>query len=145
METRTKPKNLKRERAKLFFLSLGGFLASVLPLCVLFVMRWELYVTAVPGGAIRLSLGGGMIAAPGQDRLNPERTVTVMVMHGRGKLGTLAAFPTIFKGEHVKKTAIVSTIVGKHVKVAFDRPTALQIDGETVLNVREYEVETAQP
>ena len=89
--------------------------------------------------------GGGMIAAPGQDRLNPERTVTVMVMHGRGKLGTLAAFPTIFKGEHVKKTAIVSTIVGKHVKVAFDRPTALQIDGETVLNVREYEVETEQP
>ena len=63
METRTKPKNLKRERAKLFFLSLGGFLASLLPLCVLFVMRWELYVTAVPGGAIRLSLGGGMIAA----------------------------------------------------------------------------------
>ena len=88
--------------------------------------------------------GGGMYAAPDQDRLNPERTVTVMVMYGKGKLGTLAAFPSIFKGEHVKKTDIVATIVGKRVKVEFDRPVALQIDGETVLNVREYEVETAE-
>ena len=88
--------------------------------------------------------GGGMYAAPDQNRLNPERTVTVMVMYGKGKISTLAAFPSIFKGEHVKKTNIVTTIVGKKVKVAFDRPVALQIDGETVLNVREYEVETAE-
>ncbi|MBR1482203.1 MAG: diacylglycerol kinase family protein [Ruminococcus sp.] len=87
--------------------------------------------------------GGGMMATPGQNRLNPERTVTTMVMFGKGKIGTLAAFPTIFKGEHIKKTNIVSTFVGKRVRVAFDRPVALQIDGETVCNVREYEVETA--
>ena len=88
--------------------------------------------------------GGGMYAAPDQDRLNPERTVTVMVMHSRGKIGTLAAFPSIFTGDHVKKKDIVTTIVGKSVRVEFDRPVALQIDGETVLNVREYEVETAE-
>lgn len=84
--------------------------------------------------------GGGMMATPDQDRLNPERTVTTMVMYGKGKLGTLAAFPTIFKGEHVKKTDIVSTFRGKKVHVSFDRPVALQIDGETVLNVSEYTV-----
>ena len=88
--------------------------------------------------------GGGMFAAPDQDRLNPEGTVTVMVMHSRGKIGTLAAFPSIFTGDHVKKTGMVTTIIGKKVKVEFDRPVALQIDGETVLNVREYEVETAE-
>lgn len=86
--------------------------------------------------------GGGMMAAPGQDRLNPEHTVTTMVMFGKGKLGTLIAFPTIFKGEHVKKTNIVKTYTGKKVTVRFDRPVALQIDGETVLNVTEYTVET---
>ena len=79
--------------------------------------------------------GGGMMATPDQDRLNAERTVTTMVMYGKGKIGTLAAFPTIFKGEHVKKTKIVKTFVGKKVTVKFDRPVALQIDDETVLNV----------
>ena len=51
--------------------------------------------------------GGGMMATPNQDRLNPEHTVTTMVMFGKGKVGTLIAFPTIFKGEHIKKTNIV--------------------------------------
>ena len=87
--------------------------------------------------------GGGMMATPSQDRLNPERTVTTMVMYGAGKIATLAAFPTIFKGEHVQKTKIVSITTGKKVHVEFDRPVALQIDGETVLNVKEYFVETA--
>ncbi len=87
--------------------------------------------------------GGGMMATPDQDRLNPERTVTTMVMYGAGKLATLAAFPTIFKGEHVQKTKIVAVMTGKKVHVAFDRAVALQIDGETVLNVKEYFVETA--
>ncbi len=87
--------------------------------------------------------GGGMMATPNQDRLNPERTVTTMVMYGAGKIATLAAFPTIFKGEHVNKTKIVRIMSGKKVHVEFDRPVALQIDGETVLNVKEYFVETA--
>lgn len=86
--------------------------------------------------------GGGMMATPNQDRLNPEHTVTTMVMFGKGKVGTLIAFPTIFKGEHIKKTNIVKTFVGKNVTVKFDRPVALQIDGETVLDVTEYSVET---
>ena len=86
--------------------------------------------------------GGGMMATPNQDRLNPEHTVTTMVMFGKGKSGTLIAFPTIFKGEHIKKTNIVKTFVGKNVTVKFDRPVALQIDGETVLDVTEYSVET---
>ena len=87
--------------------------------------------------------GGGMMATPDQDRLNKERTVTVMVMNGAGKMQTLIAFPSIFKGEHVKKTNMVSIFKGKSVKVEFDRPVALQIDGETVLGVTTYTVETA--
>ena len=83
--------------------------------------------------------GGGMMAAPHQNRLDPEHNVTCMVMGGAGRLRTLVAFPTIFKGEHVKKK-MVNVMKGHNVKVKFDRPVALQIDGETVLNVLEYEV-----
>lgn len=83
--------------------------------------------------------GGGMMATPNQNRLDPERQVTCMVMNGAGKLHTLIDFPSIFKGEHVKKK-IVKVMKGSYVKVKFDRAVALQIDGETVLGVTEYEV-----
>ena len=83
--------------------------------------------------------GGGMMAAPHQNRLDPEHNVTCMVMGGAGRLRTLVAFPTIFKGEHAKKK-MVNVMKGHHIKVKFDRPVALQIDGETVLDVLEYEV-----
>jgi len=47
-------------------------------------------------------------------------------------------FPTIFKGEHVKNTNKVACLKGREITVRFDRPCALQIDGETVLGVTEY-------
>ena len=37
-----------------------------------------------------------------------------------------------------KKT--VHVLTGQTIKVEFDRPTALQIDGETILGVTEYTV-----
>ena len=36
---------------------------------------------------------------------------------------------------------MVKVAIGKKIKVTFDRPTPLQIDGETVLDVLTYEVE----
>lgn len=87
--------------------------------------------------------GGGMMCAPQQDRLNEDRHVTVMVMRSRSKLRALAIFPSIFKGGHIKHTGVVSTMPGYTVHIKFDRPTALQIDGETVLGVTEYSVESA--
>ena len=47
-------------------------------------------------------------------------------------------FPSIFKGEHVKKEKYVTVLKGKNITVKFDSPRALQIDGETVLDVEEY-------
>ena len=86
--------------------------------------------------------GGGMMAAPDQDRLKND-TVTTVLMYGKGRLRTLMAFPTIFKGEHVNHTEQVEVIKGRDVTVKFDQPTALQIDGETVLDVTEYRVTAA--
>ena len=89
--------------------------------------------------------GGGMKIAPDQDRLNAERTVTLCVLYGSGKLKTLRVFPSIFKGEHVKHTEMCKTFVGHEITVRFDRPTALQIDGETVRDVTEYSVTSKAP
>ena len=86
--------------------------------------------------------GGGMMAAPDQDRLKND-TVTTVLMYGKGRLRTLMAFPSIFKGEHVNHTEQVEVIKGRDVTVKFDQPTALQIDGETVLDVTEYRVTAA--
>ena len=88
--------------------------------------------------------GGGMIAAPEQDRQNSNGTVSLMLFHGAGRLRTLCVFPSIFKGEHVKHTKMVAVHTGHEISVEFDRPTPLQIDGETVLDVTRYCVKTCK-
>lgn len=82
--------------------------------------------------------GGGMIPTPDQER--EDGTVSTMVYHGCGKLKALMVFPNIFKGEHVKEEKIVKIYKGHSVTVEFDKPTALQIDGETIRNVTSYSV-----
>lgn len=89
--------------------------------------------------------GGGMMAAPEQDRNDPTGELSVMVFYGKGRLRTLMAFPSIFKGEHIKHTGMVVIHKGKDISVKFDRPTALQIDGETVLGVTEYKAYASLP
>ncbi len=84
--------------------------------------------------------GGGMMCAPNQDRMNEDGQVCVIVAHSRLRITLLIALLSVFKGKHLKYKSIVSEIKGSDVKVVFDRPTPLQIDGETVKDVLEYEV-----
>lgn len=86
--------------------------------------------------------GGGMMVAPQQDRLSNEHEVTLVVMHKACKIKTLMVFPSIFKGTHINHKEMVDVISGHHIKVVFDQPTALQVDGETFVNVTKYEVYT---
>ncbi len=88
--------------------------------------------------------GGGMKCAPSQDRLNPDRKVSLVIFRGRSKLATLAVFPSIFSGEHVKHVKRVMVFEGHDIRVEFDKPCALQIDGETALNISSYEVKSAR-
>ena len=87
--------------------------------------------------------GGGMMPTPNQDRLNPERTMSVMVFHGCSKFRVLAIFPSIFKGEHVKNKKQVEILVGREIVVEYDKPAPAQIDGETVPNVTKVTVRSA--
>lgn len=84
--------------------------------------------------------GGGMMATPAQNRNDREKYLSVMIFHGSNRLQTLAVFPSIFTGKHVKHTDIVSIHKGKDIRVVFDSPRTLQIDGETILGVTEYKV-----
>jgi diacylglycerol kinase family enzyme len=84
--------------------------------------------------------GGGMMPTPEQDRLSEDGKVSLMLFHGTGKIKTLMIFPSLFKGEHVKHKDAIAIHEGHSITVKFDRPCALQIDGETYLGVTEYSV-----
>ncbi|MDE6241480.1 MAG: hypothetical protein K2M08_03540 [Anaeroplasmataceae bacterium] len=81
--------------------------------------------------------GGGMMVAPKQDRLSDK--LSFVIMRKACRLNALLTFSKIFKGEHLKKKKYCTLIEAKHIEVTFDRPTALQIDGEVVSNVTHYE------
>ena len=85
--------------------------------------------------------GGGMIPAPKQDRTCGQ--LSLMLFHGAGRLRTLCVFPSIFKGTHIKHENMVAVYTGKEITVEFDRPTPLQIDGETILDVTQYTASAA--
>lgn len=84
--------------------------------------------------------GGGMKIAPQQDRTSGK--LTAGIIHGSGKLKTLIVFPKLFKGEHVKHKEMFTAIEGRKITVEFTHPMALQIDGETVLDVSSYTIES---
>ena len=82
--------------------------------------------------------GGGMMATPAQGRLADDGKLSVLVFHGSGRLHTLMVFPSIFKGEHIKHKKIVTVLSGYDMKVSYDAPAAVQVDGETIPDVTEY-------
>lgn len=87
--------------------------------------------------------GGGMMIAPNQDRESGK--VSVMAMHGGSKAKTLAVFLKVFKGTHVKHTEMIEIFEGYNVRVEFDEPRDLQIDGEVYINVKGYTVRCEAP
>lgn len=86
--------------------------------------------------------GGGMMVAPDQDRTSGK--LGAMMFHGGTRAKILAVLPTIYKGNHVKFKKIVEMFECDEIYVEFDIPTALQIDGETVVGVTSYTARTAK-
>ena len=80
--------------------------------------------------------GGGMMPAPEQNRLDPEGKLTLMLFSGRSRLATLLKFPKLFKGTHVSLKGCY-LFTGDEIIVKYNKPTPLQIDGETVSGVLE--------
>ena len=89
--------------------------------------------------------GGGMMPTPFQNRCAQDGSLSVMIFHGKGRLSTLMAFPSIFKGKHIKHKSMVKIHTGHEISVKFDKPCAVQIDGETILGVSEYKAYAHYP
>ena len=87
--------------------------------------------------------GGGMMPTPNQKRKDRKNKASVLIFYGSGKLKTLMIFPSLFKGKHIKHEKNCVVLEGKSIKVEFDKPSPLQIDGETISGITEYEVELA--
>ena len=86
--------------------------------------------------------GGGMMACPLQSRANEDGSVSAMVVRSKSRFKLLTVLPRIFGGTHIKVKSVVETFTGHEVTVSFDRPTALQIDGETIRDVLSYTVKS---
>ena len=85
--------------------------------------------------------GGGMMPTPMQERLakdGEEKKISILVFHCKNKLKTLMIFPSLFKGEHVKKEKNATILSGKCIDVYFNSPRPLQVDGEVVPDVIHY-------
>lgn len=88
--------------------------------------------------------GGGMMPTPNQDRLNPEHTVSVMVIHDIHRLQVAALLPQIFFGKHTIHEKNVDILQGHTVHIQLDAPAPVQIDGEVIPGVSEFTVVTAK-
>ena len=86
--------------------------------------------------------GGGMMVAPTQDR--KSGLITASMFHGGTRLKTLAVLPKIYSGRHIEHKDMVEFDTVEEMTVEFDRPCALQIDGDTVSGVLSYTVRTAK-
>lgn len=82
--------------------------------------------------------GGGMKVAPDQQRDSAEGEISVLVAHNLSRFKILTLFPSIFKGKHPKYTKYVHLVKCHSVSVKYDRPCALQMDGEPTFNIIEY-------
>ena len=72
--------------------------------------------------------GGGMKATPNQRRDSGE--LSVLVFHSASKFRLLSIFPSIFTGEHIKHEKYCSIFTGKEIKISYDIPRPVQVDGE---------------
>ncbi len=88
--------------------------------------------------------GGGFMAAPKQDRLAADNSLSLVAMHSKNILLIITAFILIFFGKHIWLKKVTTVIKGNSISVKLDRPAPLQIDGEVIPDISEYYVSSAK-
>ncbi len=88
--------------------------------------------------------GGGFMAAPNQDRLNSDKTLSLIAMHSKNFFKIVIAFLLIMKGKHTILKSMITIIEGHEFSVKLSKSAFLQIDGETIPDVKEYTVSSAK-
>ena len=88
--------------------------------------------------------GGGFMAAPKQDRKNPDGKISLVAMHSKNFFKIVIAFLLIMKGKHTVMKSMIKVIEGHNFSIKLSRNATLQIDGETIPDVTEYSVSSAK-
>ncbi len=86
--------------------------------------------------------GGGMNMAPKANRV--EDNLHFLVIKNIPKFLLFLIFPTIYFGKHIIFKKYVKIYEGKHMKLHFDQPTFMQIDGESKSDITDIEVFAAK-
>ncbi len=88
--------------------------------------------------------GGGFMSAPNQDRLNSEKSLTVVAMYSNNFFKIVVAFLRLMKGTHIKMKSMIDIIEGHNISVKLSKPAPLQLDGEIIGDITEYTVHSAK-
>lgn len=95
----------------------------------------KVWFASVMNGAY---FGGGMKIAPKANR--KDQHLDLVIVKDIPKWLLILIFPTIYFGWHVIFKSYVKTYKVHQVNIAFDEPTYVQIDGDTVYPIHEIEV-----
>lgn len=87
--------------------------------------------------------GGGFFPTPAQDRLDPTK-LSVLIMFGISRIECLMKVNSVKTGTHLKYKKMAWLGEGHDITVEYSTPCALQIDGETVLNVKKIRAVSAK-
>ena len=80
--------------------------------------------------------GGGMKLTPGQDRRSDK--LCCMVWHKTPRILALPLFVSVFPGWHVHLKGMFDVSWGNDIQVEFDRPCAINLDGEVTSGITGY-------
>ena len=83
-------------------------------------------------------VGGGKKLAPDQDRTGDK--LCCVVLYGLGRGGALLRLPKVCLGRHGGMPQC-DIRFGHNISVTFDRPTALNMDGEPIARVTSYQAQ----
>lgn len=81
---------------------------------------------------------GGMMPTPDQNRENSEKLLSIMVLHNSSKCKAWGVFPSLFTGNHMRHQDVIEILSGRDIRVEFDQPVVLGIDGNMISDVDFY-------
>lgn len=140
-------RSLGKKRANYTFVAIKALLGAYKPcdatVTIDGVTRTYKYAWLVPTMNGRF-FGGGFMAAPQQDRLNSEKSLSVVAMHSNNFFHIVIAFLRLMKGTHTKMKWMIDTAEGFDISVKLSKPAPLQLDGEIIGNITEYTVHSAK-
>lgn len=86
---------------------------------------------------------GGMLSAPDRNRLEEKEELSVMLLHGVGKLGALKCYLSMYRGKHPKSRKGMEVWEGSDIRIRPEVPVFLQRDGDMTADVTEYHIVSA--